>query len=53
LKEHIDDFNAIMKGNWERVVIPQDNLIDVNFTECQKAFGADHKLFRNFSEKLL
>ena len=47
------DFKAALAGKWERLIIPQHNLIDVNVREARKAFGADHKLFTNFADKLL
>jgi hypothetical protein len=42
------DFRAVIKGRLDRIVIPQDNLVDVNLRELQRAFGPDHPLFTNF-----
>jgi hypothetical protein len=52
-EENWRDLRAILRGEWERIVIPQDNLIDVNLRESKSAFGHDHKLFTNFAERLL
>jgi hypothetical protein len=34
------------KGKLERIVVPQDNLLDVNRRELKHAFG-EHPMFRN------
>jgi hypothetical protein len=47
LDEVIEDFKAVMDGQWERVVVPEDNLIDVNYHELQHFFP-DHPMFTNF-----
>lgn len=47
LKENLRDFEAmIVKGELDRVVVPQDNLLDVNWRELKLAFG-EHPMFRN------
>ncbi len=46
------DFNAIMKGQVERVIIPEDNLLDVNYRQLQQAFPG-HPLFTNFARNLV
>lgn len=52
LEENARDFEAMMtRGQVERIVIPQDNLLDVNWRELKYAFG-DHPMFRN-AERLL
>lgn len=43
-----DDFKAVMKGDLDRVVIPEDNLLDVNHRELRVAFPA-HPMFTNFA----
>lgn len=53
LEEHARDFEAMMtKGELERIVIPQDNLLDVNWRELRHAFG-DHPMFQNAARLLL
>lgn len=53
LEENVRDFEAMMaKGELERIVIPQDNLLDVNWRELEHAFG-DHPMFRNAGQLLL
>lgn len=48
LGEMFKDFKAILKGKLYRIVVPQDNLLDVNLREQRKAFpGAT--MFTNFS----
>ncbi len=48
LAEAWRDFKAVLAGDWSRVVVPQDNLLDVNLREVRHAFGAEHPLFTNF-----
>jgi predicted TIM-barrel fold metal-dependent hydrolase len=43
-----NDLKAIMKGDLRRIVVPQDNLLDVNLRELRNAFP-DSSLFTNFS----
>jgi hypothetical protein len=45
------DFRAVLAGHLDRVVVPQDNLIDVNYRELQHFFPG-HPLFTNFSTLL-
>jgi hypothetical protein len=51
LGEVIEDFKAVMGGQWDRVVVPQDNLIDVNYRELRHFFP-DHPMFTNFDALL-
>ncbi|MBN2394597.1 MAG: hypothetical protein JXR84_27955 [Anaerolineae bacterium] len=51
LDEVAEDFRAIMSGQWDRVVVPQDNLIDVNYRELQHFFPG-HPMFTNFNALL-
>lgn len=50
--EHVKDFKAILKGETDRIVIPQDNLIEVNNRELHYAFG-NALMFTNFSTHFL
>lgn len=47
-EEFWDDFKAIMRGEIDRIIIPEDNLLDVNERELRIAFG-NSPLFTNFS----
>jgi hypothetical protein len=49
--EMMEDFKAVMGGQWDRVVVPEDNLIDVNYQELQHFFP-DHPMFTNFGALL-
>ncbi|MCP4582842.1 MAG: hypothetical protein GY839_14625 [candidate division Zixibacteria bacterium] len=49
LKENMRDLKAILKGDFYRIIIPQDNLLDVNYNELQVVFP-DHKMFTNFND---
>ena len=51
LAEVAEDFRAVMAGQWDRVVVPEDNLIDVNYRELQHFFPG-HPLFTNFNALL-
>ena len=51
LKENWKDFKAILKGHFDRIVVPQDNLLDVNFRELSKSFPG-HPMFINFNSLL-
>ncbi len=51
LGEMLDDFGAVLRGHLGRIVIPEDNLLDVNRRELEYFFG-DHPLFTNFSALL-
>ena len=50
-KEHWEDFKAILKGDLSRIIIPQDNLLDVNYAELKYYFPG-HPMFTNFSALL-
>ncbi len=53
IREHLRDFVAMVaRGELERIVVPQDNLLAVNWRELQHAFG-EHPMFRNAAELLL
>lgn len=52
IKEFWDDFKAVLKGDFHRVIIPQDNLIDVVHREL-KYFFPGHPMFTNFNDILL
>ena len=50
LEENLKDFEAmLLRGKTDRIVVPQDNLLDVNWRELQHAFG-DHPMFRNAAQ---
>ena len=51
IKENIEDLKAIIKGHFERIIVPQDNLLDVNFRELNHYFPG-HKMFTNFANFL-
>lgn len=46
VQEHAHDFAAIRRGALERMVAPQDSVLDVNWRELTMAFG-DHPMCRN------
>lgn len=48
IKENWEDFKAILKGDFSRIIIPQDNLLDVNYKELKYYFPG-HPMFTNFS----
>jgi len=48
LEENFRDFKAIADGDLSRIVVPQGNLLDLNFREMMHAFP-DHPMFTNFS----
>ncbi|MCP4897517.1 MAG: hypothetical protein GY906_11145 [bacterium] len=50
-EEAARDFRAILHGEFDRIVIPQDNLLDVSYRELQTAFP-DHPMFTNLSKLL-
>ncbi len=50
--ENLSDFRAVLRGELDRIVVPQDNLLDVNRRELQRAFPG-HPMFTSFSEHLL
>ena len=47
-KEKLKDFKAMLDGYFERIIVPQDNLLDVNYRYLRQAFPG-HSLFSNFS----
>jgi predicted TIM-barrel fold metal-dependent hydrolase len=49
LQENMRDFKAIMRGDLERVVIPQGNLLDVNMQELRRVFPG-HPMFINAAQ---
>jgi hypothetical protein len=49
--EMIDDLKAVLRGELDRIVVPQDNLIDVNYRELWHFFPA-HPMFTNFNALL-
>lgn len=49
--EMVNDFKAILKGQFYRIIVPQDNLLDVNYRELQVAFPG-HPMFTNFSQQI-
>jgi hypothetical protein len=42
------DFKAVVEGHLERIIVPQDNLLDVNYRELSIAFPG-HPMFANFN----
>jgi predicted TIM-barrel fold metal-dependent hydrolase len=51
-KECMDDLKAVLNGEFDRLLIPEDNLLDVNLRELQRAFPG-HRMFTNFSSEIL
>jgi hypothetical protein len=51
LDEVMEDFRAVLDGQWDRVIVPEDNLIDVNYQELQHFFPG-HPMFTNFDALL-
>lgn len=51
MKEKMRDFKAMLDGHLERVIVPQDNLLDVNYQMLRQAFPG-HPLFTNFSKMI-
>ena len=49
--EWMADFKAVLRGEFDRIIVPQDNLLDVNYRELQHFFPA-HPMFKNFSALL-
>jgi hypothetical protein len=41
----------IVEGDWSRIVVPQDNLLDVNWRQLKYFFG-EHAMFRNTPDVL-
>jgi hypothetical protein len=46
LRENMRDLEAVLKGDMRRIVVPQDNLLDVNMRELRRAFP-NHEMFAN------
>ena len=46
IKENLRDLGDVLNGKLESIIVPQGNLLDVNFTELQKAFPG-HAMFGN------
>jgi hypothetical protein len=51
LDEAWRDFKAVLAGQFERIIVPQDNPLDVNYRELSLAFPG-HPVFTNFSKLL-
>ncbi len=51
-KEVKRDFKAILKGKFDRIIVPQDNLLDVNYRELSNVFKKGHSMFTNFNQFL-
>ena len=51
IKENWEDFKAILKGDFSRIIIPQDNLLDINYKELKYYFPG-HPMFTNFNALL-
>jgi hypothetical protein len=49
--EMMQDFVAVLAGQWDRVVVPERNLFDVNYRELQHFFPG-HAMFTNFNALL-
>lgn len=50
--ETLRNFKAILEGDFSRIIIPQDNLLDVNYRQL-KAYFAGSPLFTNFYNHLI
>lgn len=48
-EEVMEDFKAVLKGHLDRIIVPEDNLLDVNHGELKKYFPG-HKMFTNFNQ---
>lgn len=51
LTEFWEDFKAVLQGHFDRIIIPEDNLLDVNLRELRHFFPG-HPMFTNFSKLL-
>ncbi len=49
--EVMEDFKAVLEGHLDRIIVPEDNLIDVNYDELSHFFPG-HPLFTNFGSLL-
>ncbi len=52
LDEAWKDFKAMLRGDWWRIVVPQQNPIDANYYELSHFFPG-HEMFENFDRHLL
>ena len=48
LRENLKDLKAVLDGHLENIVVPDGNLIDVNYRELRNVFG-DHPVFTSFA----
>lgn len=46
LGENLEDLGAILNGEFERIIVPEGNLLDLNWRELQHAFPG-HPMFEN------
>lgn len=51
LTEMWEDFKAVLNGQFERIIVPEDNLLDVNYRELSQFFPG-HRMFTNFDTLL-
>ncbi len=51
LGENLKDLEAVLRGEFDRVIIPQDNLLTVNWRELEHAFPG-HPMFANATQIL-
>ena len=52
LDEAWRDFKDVLKGRLERIVVPNERMIDANYTQLAHYFP-DHPMFTNFARQLL
>lgn len=45
--ELLDDFRAVLGGDFRRLIVPEQNLLDINYHELAQAFPG-HPMFTNF-----
>jgi predicted TIM-barrel fold metal-dependent hydrolase len=46
-RERLDDLRAVIEGDLSRLIVPEQNLLDVNYHELARAFPG-HPMFTNF-----
>jgi hypothetical protein len=51
IQENLEDFKAILKGDFGRIILPEDNLLDVHYKELKHYFPG-HPMFTNFNALL-
>ncbi|MFC2026007.1 hypothetical protein ACFLUC_02305 [Chloroflexota bacterium] len=51
IDENKEDLLAVFNGQLDRVIIPEENLVDVNLAELQHFFPG-HPMFTNFNSLL-